>query len=291
MRYAQGFAASGIAMPHFSPDQIAQYQRDGYIVPDWKIPAEQLAHMRAALDRLLQANAHLTSDNLICPHLPHAGVQGLRGSYEWLGYAGTSGIVERVAELVGDDLILWGTTLFGKPAGVGKATPWHQDGQYWPIKPLATCTAWIALDDCKLANGCLRVLPGSHQDQRLRRHNTNPSDALTLNQELDASEIDEGHACDLELQAGQMVLFDVYLVHGSQPNRSAERRAGFVCRYMPAAARFDHEWGRDFMERSGIVDFSGRALYQVHGSNSGANDLQCGHDAGRDGRHWRELLN
>ena len=277
-------------MPHFSSLQIAQYREDGYLVPNWKIPPAQLAAMRAALDRLLEANSHLSSDNMICPHLPHAGVQALRGSHEWLGYAATSGLVERVAELVGDDLILWGTTLFGKPAGVGKATPWHQDGQYWPIKPLATCTAWIALDDCTLANGCLRVLPGSHQDKRLRKHNTNPSDALTLNQELDASELNESLARDIELQAGQMVLFDVYLVHGSQPNRSTQRRAGFVCRFMPAVSHFDHEWGHDFMQRSGIVDFTGRALYQVHGSNAGKNDLSRGHEAGRNGRAWRDLV-
>ena len=39
---------------------------------------------------------------------------------------------------------------------------WHQDGQYWPIRPLATCTAWLALDDATPENGCLRVLPWSH---------------------------------------------------------------------------------------------------------------------------------
>ena len=277
-------------MPHLTLTQIAQYHHDGYLVPDWQMPAEQLTVMRTDLDCLLAANPHLASDNLICPHLPHAGVQGLRGSYAWLGYAATRGLVERVGELIGEDLILWGTTLFGKPAGVGKATPWHQDGQYWPIKPLATCTAWIALDDCTVANGCLRVIPGSHRPKRVLRHNANPSDALTLNQELDGAEFDERNARNLELKAGQMVLFDVYLVHGSQPNTSAARRAGFVCRYMPAQARFDHAGGDAFAARSGIVDFSGRALYLVNGTQPGENDLRRGHAESRDGITWRDLL-
>jgi ectoine hydroxylase-related dioxygenase (phytanoyl-CoA dioxygenase family) len=48
--------------------------------------------------------------------------------------------------------------VFCKPAVIGHEVPWHQDGQYWPIRPRATVTAWIALD-----NGCMRVIPGSHR--------------------------------------------------------------------------------------------------------------------------------
>ena len=40
----------------------------------------------------------------------------------------------------------------------GHATPWHQDGQYWPIRPLATCTVWLAIDDANVENGYLRLL-------------------------------------------------------------------------------------------------------------------------------------
>ena len=45
-----------------------------------------------------------------------------------------------VSGVIGDDLILWGAQVFCKPASGGFETPWHQDGHYWPIRPLATCT-------------------------------------------------------------------------------------------------------------------------------------------------------
>lgn len=57
---------------------------------------------------------------------------------------------------------------------------WHQDGQYWPIQPLATITAWIAIDAVDTGNGCLRVIPGSHTDKALLDHDQNDSPDLIL---------------------------------------------------------------------------------------------------------------
>lgn len=143
--------------------------------------------------------------------------------------------------------------------------PWHQDGEYWPIRPLATCSAWIALDDSTPENGCLRVIPGSHRERRVRKHLQNPSAALTLNQELDPSEYDEAAAADIALEAGQLSLHDVYLTHGSEPNRSARRRAGFVCRYMPTTSVFDRALGAELQKRSSRVDFANRELVMMRG--------------------------
>ncbi|GIT52865.1 MAG: hypothetical protein Ct9H300mP16_00250 [Pseudomonadota bacterium] len=89
-----------------------------------------------------------------------------------------------VEQVIGNDFALWNSSLFAKPASDGQATPWHQDGEYWPIRPVATCTVWIAVDDANTSNGCLRVIPGSHKREDLLRHRTNPDPNLTLNQEL-----------------------------------------------------------------------------------------------------------
>jgi len=181
--------------------------------------------------------------------------------------------------VIGPDFLLWGTTVFGKPAGTGKRVPWHQDGEYWPIRPLATCSAWIALDDATPENGCLRVIPGSHKGNRLRAHTQKDNPDLVLNQELNADEYDEAEAVDIVLEAGQLSLHDVYLVHGSEPNRSTKRRAGYVCRYMPTSSHFDREYGAQLQQRGGNqVDFAGRALWLMRGRDlCGRNDFQVGH--------------
>lgn len=260
-----------------SAEEVSRYHEDGIVIPDYRVPDELLQRMRAALGRLEAANPHITLDNIVCPHLPHAGVQGIEGDPEWLEFARHPDLLNMVEQLIGPDFLLWGTTVFGKPPHSGKETPWHQDGEYWPIRPLATCSAWIALDDATPENGCLRVIPGSHREQRIRAHHTEDGDHLTLNQALDTGEYREEDAMDVVLEAGQLSLHDVYLVHGSKPNRSSKRRAGFVCRFMPTTSHFDHALGAEIQRRSKVVDFANRRVILMRGRDAcGLNDFTVG---------------
>lgn len=272
-------SAAGTASHLLGADEIAHYHEHGYVIPRWRLPSDLLDEMRRALEALMDANGGVGADSLFCPHIVAGGAQGLKGDNRWLDYARVPEVLDMVGQVIGPDFLLWGTTVFGKPAGTGKRVPWHQDGEYWPIRPLATCSAWIALDDATPENGCLRVIPRSHKQQRLRAHNRNDSGTLVLNQELDASEYDEDEAVDIELEAGQISLHDVYLVHGSEPNRSTRRRAGYVCRYMPTTSHFDHRLGAQMQAHGGNqVDFANRALWLMRGRDvCGRNDFRVGH--------------
>ena len=117
--------------------------------------------------------------------------------------------------------------------------PWHQDGRYWPIRPLATCTVWVALDRSGPENGCMRYIPASHRNGHVYRHRRDARPDLALDLVLEDGEADMDAARDVVLQTGMMSLHDVYLVHGSNPNRSGKRRAGLAMRYMPATSHFD----------------------------------------------------
>ena len=76
-------------------------------------------------------------------------------------------IISEVKQLIGDDIILWGSSLFCKKEKNGKETPWHQDGEYWPIKPLESVTVWLSIDEVTEENGPLQYIPGSHLDRKL----------------------------------------------------------------------------------------------------------------------------
>src|SRR5438105_1833035 len=79
---------------------------------------------------------------------------------------------------------------------------------------------------------------------------------LTLNQRMAAGSFDESAAVDLELEAGQMSLHDVYMIHGAQANTSAKRRTGVALRYMPATSVFERDL-RPVDGKSGVaVDFA-----------------------------------
>ena len=102
----------------------------------------------------------------------------------FVDYCRNKQILDMVQQLIGRDIALWNGSFFAKPAGNGKATPWHQDGEYWPISPLATCSVWVAVDDANRENGCLRVIKGSRKNNNLLEHEANSSKDLTLNLEL-----------------------------------------------------------------------------------------------------------
>ena len=149
-----------------------------------------------------------------------------------------------VEQLVGADFALWNSSFFAKPAINGSKTPWHQDGAYWPIRPLATCSVWIAIDDATTENGCLRFIPGSHKSRELREHENNPAPGLSLPLELTANQLDETTAVDITLTAGQVSLHDVFLAHSSEANTSVQPRRAMTLRYTPTTSVYRRDLTR-----------------------------------------------
>ena len=111
--------------------QQTHFHEHGWVVPDWRLAAQRVAELSNLVETAL---AEQPEKRNYLPDLQrHApGV---------LAFAATPEIVDMVAAFTGPDIAIWGTGVFGKPAFDGVATPWHQDGQYWPIRPLATTTS------------------------------------------------------------------------------------------------------------------------------------------------------
>ena len=193
----------------------------------------------------------------------------------FLNYARIPEILDMVEQVLGSNFALWNSSFFAKPAHNGRATPWHQDGEYWPIRPVATCTVWIAIDDANSTNGCLKLIPGSHKKNELLVHETNPDPNLTLNQEVLSSEFDESRSVELILKAGQMSLHDVRMVHGSDANTSPHPRRGMTLRYMPLTSVFDRELALIQSEDMGFKAHQDRTLFLMRGTDqTGKNDFR-----------------
>ncbi len=101
----------------------------------------------------------------------------------------------------------------------------------------------------------------------------------TLAQVIDDDQVDLDQARDIVLEAGQISLHDVYLVHASDANHSDRRRMGLVLRIMPATSFYNHNSGK-FKEDAGSPHgYSNRALFLLRGEDkNGRNDFQRGHD-------------
>jgi ectoine hydroxylase-related dioxygenase (phytanoyl-CoA dioxygenase family) len=151
-----------------------------------------------------------------------------------------------------------------------------QDGHYWPIRPLAAITVWIAIDDSTSENGCMRYIPSSHKSGVLS-HYLDERREVVLNQAIQNDLFNEAAAKDDVLMAGQISLHDVFLIHGSRVNRSTKRRAGLTFRYMPATSYFDRSIPA-YRTEGLVVDFARRPLFLVRGVNRNPqNDFQVGH--------------
>jgi ectoine hydroxylase-related dioxygenase (phytanoyl-CoA dioxygenase family) len=264
-------------MAALHPDEVAHYRAEGYVIPRWRLPEARVAALRGALEELLRRNPGVRPEKLVSAHL-ESGSEGVRGVRDFLELAMDPELVELVSGVIGEHVILWGCHVFCKPPQEGYETPWHQDGHYWPIRPLATCTAWVALEPSTRANGCLRVIPRSHLGCRLFDHLHEERADLTLNQRLAPQTFDADHAVDLELEPGQLSLHDVYMIHGAAANRSAQRRTGVALRYMPSSSVFERGL-RPADGRSGVpVDFAQRPIWLLKGRDlSGRNDFDVGH--------------
>ena len=109
---------------------------------------------------------------------------------------------------------------------------WHQDVTYWGLEPARAITAWIAIDDADVENGCMSVIPGSHRLGILEHGKSDrEGNLLSINQAVPDGLVDEGRAVSMPLRAGQMSLHDGMLLHGSHPNRSSRRRCGLAVRF------------------------------------------------------------
>jgi ectoine hydroxylase-related dioxygenase (phytanoyl-CoA dioxygenase family) len=248
-------------------DEIKHYERDGYVTPDFRLSANVIDDIGQAYSRLVEQHSEFSD---YCSAL-------LAFDTWYLTVARRPEILDMVCQVIGEDVALWNSSFFAKPARVGTKTPWHQDGEYWPIEPLATCTVWIAIDAATPENGCLQVIPGSHRTKTLARHNKNDAEGLALPLELDPSQFDEAEAEEIVLEPGQVSLHDVYLYHGSEPNYSDHSRRGMTLRFMPTTSIYRH----DITPRTshdGPLSMSKRTVYLMRGTDrSSRNDFRMRH--------------
>lgn len=266
-------------------DELEHYREHGYLFPGYHLPDDLVQSLGKGVDSVLSIDSGLAQEDIANPHMIPA-IDGL-DSNPFMSAARHPQILDMVEQIVGPDIILWITRILCKPPVKGREVPWHQDGQYWPMRPLATCSVWLALDPVNASNGCMRFIPDSHLQQELYRHHVSDRDDLVLNLELDQDQFDEANAVNVELEPGQMSLHDVRMIHGSAANTSGQRRAAFIMRYMPASSFYDRSLVTHTNDDSPF-DIAHQPLWLVRGEDrSGRNDFTHGHDQWRK-RYVRE---
>ncbi len=215
-------------MKKLSPAAAEQFETQGFYAPIRAISTADAAALRRQLEAHERQHGRLKGPMRHKTHL----------LFTWLDeLIRHPGILDAVEDILGPNLLAWGSSFFTKEARDPSYVSWHQDSTYWGLDPADVVTAWIAFSDSTADNGAMRVIPGSHKrDQLAHRDTFAEGNLLSRGQEI-AVEVDESKAEMLVLRAGEMSLHHVRLIHGSDPNPSDQRRIGFAVRYLPTHVR------------------------------------------------------
>ncbi|MFH5802434.1 phytanoyl-CoA dioxygenase family protein [Alienimonas sp. DA493] len=226
------------ADPHaatvLSPEQVAQFNDRGFVAPLPAFDPAEADRIRAYFDGLLAdaLAAGKDSYSLSTAHLAHGGVYDLLTHPTLVAYA---------ADLLGENVVGWGSHFFCKMPGDGTAVGWHQDASFWPLSPSHAVTIWLAIDDADEGNGCMRFLAGSHHSGHLTYRESTPEDHSALNQVVPNAEQYGEEVLD-ELKAGTCSVHSDLLLHGSEANPGPRRRCGLTLRYCSADVRAGQGW-------------------------------------------------
>lgn len=226
-----------------SREQVAHYNREGYITGLNALPAEEVSRTRTFVDELMATvmAKGAGSYSVKHAHMKYGAVWDLIRHPR---------IVSFVNDLLGDDVIGWGAHFFCKMPGDGKTVAWHQDASYWPLTPSKTLTVWLAIDDADVANGCMKFVAGSHLQGPLTYRRSTAEEDNVLDQTVENAE-EYGAVVYNELRAGQCSIHSDLLLHGSEVNDSDRRRCGLTLRYCTPDVRGTLGWNNEGIIVSG----------------------------------------
>ena len=227
-------------------EEKRRFAEEGYLVFERLVSGERLAQAQACLDALVERGrglegheAHFSLE-LDPGGAPVAGVlhkvQGVclvePRLLELL--ASAPEVLDRVEDLLGPDIDVFGTKFFPKLAGGGTSTHWHQDNFYFGTDSDEVLSCGMYLQDADRDNGCLQVVPGSHRRGRIVEHEHAPGTHGSW------TRVDESEAVALPLPAGSVVLFSANLLHGTADNLSDRTRYSTAWHYVPGALHLEN---------------------------------------------------
>ena len=238
--------------------QIEQFNHDGYLRNLSVFNEQEVEENREYFDRLLESVIAAGGDSysISTAHMKYGKV------YDLLTHPK---IVAYVKDLLGENVIAWGSHFFCKMPHDGKSVAWHQDASYWPLSPSKAVTVWLAIDDADPENANMRFIAGSHHHGHMTYRPSGSHEDNVLNQTIENAE-QYGTPVDDTLQAGEISIHSDLLLHGSEANQSDRRRCGLTLRYCAADVRAGMDWNAKGVIVSG-ADPSGHWLNPARPEN------------------------
>ena len=214
-----------------TPAQIKSYDEEGYV---WDAEAGCRAGCVMSEEQALGVAEHIKSLEVRLGKGANAfGPMHL--TRKWYHDIVTAKpLLDAVQDLIGPNILLWSSQFWVKEPGSVSYVAWHQDTNYWGLRPDHLVTAWIAFSDVDEASGPMEFAKRSHLVQLAHEETYEKTNLLSRGQEIawPTAPTSDEQAKDL-LKPGEFSLHHIRLAHMSGPNNSTNRRIGMVRAFTP----------------------------------------------------------
>lgn len=217
------------------------FMKDGYVVLPRAIEPAFLRKMEEAIAKLDNQSMELGDRHFVSPGVV-SSMHNLSKYLPWYEEYFNDSILKGIAaDLLSADVSSTpcNSSYFAKPARIGIATKAHQDQAFFHFSPPLALTCWFGLDHSDEENGAVYYYAGSQALGFLPHSpNGNKGASQTVS---DLSPLVRFTRRILQLGPGDAVLHSSLIVHGSEPNRSNERRRGFNYSYVAKECKRDEK--------------------------------------------------
>jgi len=241
--------------------QLAEFEKNGFLKGSVVLNDEEVERLREELNFVLDGKSvkrPVLSHNMLGGEVDGSSLYGgmkmivnetvvqivniWMASDAFLRHAANGTICEEIAQLCKTDTVrIWHDQIQYKPPISGGPTAWHQDHPLWPvIQPADLVSAWVALDDAVIENGCMWMVPGSHKWGNHQKHLASDKDFMPVHRHPELlPEGAEVKAVPFEIKKGQVGYHHSLTWHGSPHNRSDKKRRAIAVHYMPGHTRYE----------------------------------------------------
>ena len=208
-----------------TPEQIEQFNTEGYVTPVRIMDAAEAGTLRCKLEATEAARGgKLAPTERSKAHM----------LFKWLDdLIRDPRVLDPIEQLIGPNILCWNTLFWIKEAQSPSFVSWHQDTKYWGLSSERVITAWLALSPSSLDAGCMRVMPRTHIGDVLPHDDQYHQDNLLTRGQQITEGVDDAEAIYMPLQVGEMSLHNYRLAHASGPNNTDDRRIGVSMHFMP----------------------------------------------------------
>jgi phytanoyl-CoA hydroxylase len=245
--------------------QVKDFERNGFLKGDIMLDEDEVELLREELDLVMEGKSvkkpvlnhnMLEGDSLYDNMKMTVSAKVVQIVNIWMAsdaffkHTAHPQICEEIAQLCQTDTVrVWHDQIQYKPPVTGGPTIWHQDHPAWPIiQPADLVSAWVALDDATVENGCMWMVPGSHKWGDQQKYLASTPDFKPYHKQPEL--LPEGavvHAEPFEIKKGQVGYHHSLTWHGSPHNRSPFKRRAIAVHYMPGHTRYEPVGGHPML--------------------------------------------